>query len=38
MIAQLKDENEKITIPNFYDDVLSLSAEERIELNKAPLT
>lgn len=36
MIAKMKDENNHITIPGFYDDVLVLSAEERAELNKAP--
>ncbi len=29
MIAELHDENGKITIPGFYDDVLEVSAEER---------
>lgn len=36
MIASLKDENNEITIPNFYDDVVSVSVEERSEMNKAP--
>ncbi len=36
MIAKMKDENNHITIPGFYDDVLALSADERAELNKAP--
>lgn len=36
MIASLKDENQRITIPNFYDDVLTLSEKERAELNLAP--
>lgn len=36
MIAKMKDENNHITIPGFYDDVMVLSAEERAELNKAP--
>ena len=36
MIAKMKDENNHITIPGFYDDVLVLSADERAELNKAP--
>ncbi len=36
MIASLKDENNRITIPGFYDDVLNLSDAERQELNKAP--
>lgn len=36
MIASLKDENERITIPGFYDKVEELSKEERSQLNKAP--
>ncbi|MFO8235629.1 MAG: dipeptidase [Bacteroidales bacterium] len=36
MIGQLTDENNKITIPGFYDDVLEASKEERKEMNKAP--
>lgn len=36
MIASLKDEKGRITIPGFYDKVLSLSEEERKELNKVP--
>lgn len=36
MIAKMKDENNHITIPGFYDDVLELTAAERDELNKAP--
>jgi acetylornithine deacetylase/succinyl-diaminopimelate desuccinylase-like protein len=36
MIASLKDENDTITIPGFYDKVISLSEDERKELNKAP--
>jgi len=36
MIASLKDEKGRITIPGFYDKVAELSAEEREELNKAP--
>lgn len=36
MIASLKDENQHITIPTFYDDVVALTAEEREALNKAP--
>src|SRR5690606_34912203 len=36
MIASLHDENNHIAIPGFYDDVISLSEEERIALNKAP--
>jgi acetylornithine deacetylase/succinyl-diaminopimelate desuccinylase-like protein len=36
IIASCHDENNHITIPGFYEDVLELSAEERKELNKAP--
>ncbi len=36
MIASLKDENDHITIPGFYDDVCDLTAAEREELNKTP--
>lgn len=36
MIASLHDEDNKINIPGFYDDVVDLSALEREALNKAP--
>jgi acetylornithine deacetylase/succinyl-diaminopimelate desuccinylase-like protein len=36
MIASCHDENNHITIPGFYDDVLNATAEERALLNKAP--
>lgn len=36
MIASLHDENGKVNIPGFYDDVVELSAEERAALNRAP--
>lgn len=36
MIARLKDDKGRITIPGFYDKVLELSAKERAELAKAP--
>lgn len=36
MIASLKDENNRITIPGFYDKVVELSDEEREELARAP--
>ena len=36
MIASLTDENNHITIPGFYDDVLVVSDEERKEMAKAP--
>lgn len=36
MIASMHDENNRITIPGFYDDVVELTAEERNEMAKAP--
>ncbi|HEX8334300.1 MAG TPA: dipeptidase [Segetibacter sp.] len=36
MIASLHDENNHITIPGFYDDVIESSAAEREEMGKAP--
>jgi acetylornithine deacetylase/succinyl-diaminopimelate desuccinylase-like protein len=36
MIASLHDENNHITIPGFYADVVDLSLEERAEMAKAP--
>ena len=36
MIASLHDENNHITIPGFYDDVLESTEEERTEMAKAP--
>jgi acetylornithine deacetylase/succinyl-diaminopimelate desuccinylase-like protein len=36
MIASLTDENNRITIPGFYDDVIEVSPEERKEMAKAP--
>lgn len=38
MIASLTDENNHITIPGFYDKVEELSAAERTEMAKAPIT
>lgn len=38
MIASLQDENNRITIPGFYDDVIELSTEERAEMAKAPFS
>lgn len=38
MIASLKDDNNHISIPGFYDDVQELSKEERDELAKAPFS
>lgn len=36
MIASLHDENNRVTIPGFYDDVLEVSPEERAEMARAP--
>lgn len=36
MIASMHDENNHITIPGFYDNVVELSAEERAEMARAP--
>ncbi len=36
MIASLTDENNRVTIPGFYDDVLEASPLERKEMAKAP--
>lgn len=36
LIASMHDENNHITIPGFYDDVLELSRDEREMLNRAP--
>jgi acetylornithine deacetylase/succinyl-diaminopimelate desuccinylase-like protein len=36
MIASLTDENNHITIPGFYDDVMEVSDSERTEMAKAP--
>lgn len=38
MIASLHDENNHITIPGFYADVVELSLEERAEMAKAPFS
>ena len=38
MIAQTIDENGRIQIPGFYDDVLEVSAEERKLMAKAPFS
>jgi acetylornithine deacetylase/succinyl-diaminopimelate desuccinylase-like protein len=38
MIASLKDENGRITIPGFYDDVNECSPEERTEMGKRPFS
>lgn len=36
MIASMHDENNHITIPGFYDDVLEVSADDRAEMAKTP--
>ena len=36
LIASLHDENNKINIPGFYDDVIEISMEERAAMAKAP--
>lgn len=38
MIASLKDEENKITIPGFYEKVVELTRAERDELGKAPFS
>lgn len=38
MIASLMDENNHITIPGFYDDVVALSAKEREAMAQAPFS
>ena len=38
MIASLHDENNKITIPGFYDKVVDLTDAERAEMAKAPFS
>ena len=38
MIDSLMDDDNKVTIPGFYDDVIVVSDEERAEMAKAPFT
>ena len=38
MIASLQDEQNRITIPGFYDDVVQLSTEEREAMAQAPFS
>ncbi len=38
LIAKMTDENNRITIPGFYDDVLESTKAERELLNKAPFS
>lgn len=36
MIAKLQDDDNRVTIPGFYDDVIIATSEERAEMAKAP--
>ncbi len=38
MISKMKDNNNHITIPGFYENVIELSAEERAEIARAPFS
>ncbi len=38
MIAKMKDENNQIKIPGFYDNVVELSVEEREDIARAPFS
>ena len=38
MIASMKDENNHITIPGFYDDVIEVSDDDRAAMNSAPFS
>ena len=38
MISKMKDENNHITIPKFYDNVVELTAEEREDIARAPFS
>jgi acetylornithine deacetylase/succinyl-diaminopimelate desuccinylase-like protein len=38
MIASMKDENNHISIPGFYDKVIELSAQEREDMARAPFS
>ncbi len=38
MIASLKDENNKISIPGFYDDVVIVNEADRAKMNEAPFS
>ena len=38
MIASLHDEDNRITVDGFYDNVVNLTAEERTEMAKAPFS
>lgn len=36
MISSMKDENNRITVPGFYDDVVEYTKEQRVEMAKRP--
>ena len=38
MISKMKDDNNHITIPGFYDDVIELSKKERKDIARAPFS
>lgn len=38
MIASLHDDNGRITVPGFYDDVMDVSPEERADMARAPFS
>lgn len=38
LIASLKDDKERITIPGFYDDVMEISLDERAKMGLAPFS
>lgn len=38
LITKMHDENWKVTLPGFYDDVIPLSDEEREQLSRLPIT
>ena len=38
MIASMKDENNQISIPGFYDKVIELSSQERADMARAPFS
>lgn len=38
MISSLHDENRRVTIPGFYDDVAEVSSEERDQMARAPFS
>jgi acetylornithine deacetylase/succinyl-diaminopimelate desuccinylase-like protein len=38
MIASMHDENNRITIPGFYDSVAEVSSQDRLKMNEAPFS